>query len=269
MNTTETLELTGIYRPRKRGPGFGIPVFSHDGQYWVQEISSEGRVMRFVVCDLEASSIRILPSHADSPAQSAGLQALYAFEATDGTMKLGTREEVIEWLRDRVVELQTAPFVLRDVAEFLGDSDLIIEAQRRCDTMMRHSRKVTNVTEVSSVITSSTRAIQWEYDLVEKPFCQQLKAMGWQWLEGDTDVSDFTERNSFREVLLKERLAAGLRKLNLRDGQPWLDDVRIARAIRDLEQAAGHRLMEINQSTTELLLKGTVADGLPDWQQGR
>ena len=80
---------------------------------------------------------------------------------------------------------------------------------------------------------------------------------------------NFTERGSFREVLLKERLAAALRKLNLRDGQPWLDDVRIARAIRDLEQAAGHRLMEINQSATELLLKGTVADGLPDWQQGR
>ena len=60
-----------------------------------------------------------------------------------------------------------------------------------------------------------------------------------------------------------------MRKLNLRDGQPWLDDERIARAIRDLEQAAGHRLMEINQSATELLLKGTVADGLPDWDQGR
>jgi len=27
--------------------------------------------------------------------------------------------------------------------------------------------------------------------------------------------------------------------------------------------------MEIIQSTTELLLKGTVVDGLPDWQQGR
>src|SRR5206468_1216157 len=35
------------------------------------------------------------------------------------------------------------------------------------------------------------------------------------------------------------------------------------------EQAAGHRLMEINQSATELLLKDTVADGLPDWRQGR
>ena len=106
--------------------------------------------------------------------------------------------------------------------------------------------------------------IQWEYDLVEKPFCAQLQTMGWQWLEGDTDVPDFTERGSFREVLLKERLAAALRRLNLCDGQPWLHEARIARAIRDLEQAAGHRLMEINQSATELLLKGTVADGLPD-----
>src|SRR5438093_2448856 len=111
--------------------------------------------------------------------------------------------------------------------------------------------------------------IQWEYDLVEKPFCAQLKAMGWQWLEGDTDVPYLTERENFREVLLKERLAAALRKLNLRDGQSWLDDTRIARALRDLEQATGHRLMEINQSATELLLKGTVADGLPDWRQGR
>src|SRR5438093_4289803 len=93
--------------------------------------------------------------------------------------------------------------------------------------------------------------------------------MGWQWLEGDTDVPDFTERGNFREVLLKERLAAALRRLNLRDGQPWLDEARIARAIRDLGQAAGHRLMEINQSATELLLKGTVADGLPDWNSGR
>ena len=30
--------------------------------------------------------------------------------------------------------------------------------------------------------------MQWEYDLVEKPFCEQLKVMGWEWLEGDTDV---------------------------------------------------------------------------------
>lgn len=111
--------------------------------------------------------------------------------------------------------------------------------------------------------------IQWEYDLVEKPFCEQLRLLGWQWLAGDVDVPELTERESFRDVLLKQRLAAALRKLNFRNGQPWLDDGRVARAIRDLEQAAGHRLMEVNQSATELLLKGTVAEGLPDWEQGR
>src|SRR5881628_1904520 len=110
---------------------------------------------------------------------------------------------------------------------------------------------------------------QWEYDLVERPFCEQLQTMGWQWIEGDKDVPDFTERANFREVLLKGRLAAALIKLNRRDGKPWLDELRVARAIRDLEQSAGHQLMEANQSATRLLLNGTVAEGLPDWEQGR
>ncbi len=111
--------------------------------------------------------------------------------------------------------------------------------------------------------------IQWEYDIAEKPFCQQSERMGWEWIEGDPDLPETTERNSSREVLLKGRLAAALKKLNLRDGKPWLDEARIALAIRGLEQAGGHRLMEVNQSATELLLKGTVADGLPGWDQGR
>src|SRR5262245_25759706 len=111
--------------------------------------------------------------------------------------------------------------------------------------------------------------IEWEYELCEKPFCEQLKTIGWEWIEGDPDLPESTERVSSREVLLKGRLASALRKLNLRGGKPWLDDERIERAIRNLEQAAGHRLMEINQSATELLLKGTVANGLPDWDQGR
>jgi len=50
--------------------------------------------------------------------------------------------------------------------------------------------------------------VEWEYDLVEKPFCEQLKLMGWEWLGGDIDVPELTERANFREVLLKNRLRA-------------------------------------------------------------
>ena len=56
--------------------------------------------------------------------------------------------------------------------------------------------------------------IQWETDLCEKPFCQQLKGMGWQWIEGDPDLPETTERATSREVLLKERLSAALKKIN-------------------------------------------------------
>ncbi len=111
--------------------------------------------------------------------------------------------------------------------------------------------------------------IRWEYEVVEKPFCEQLARMGWEWIEGDPDLPETTERTNSREVLLRGRLANKLREINIRDGQPWLDDARIDKAIRDLERASGHRLMEVNESATQLLLRGTVVDGLPDWDNGR
>lgn len=111
--------------------------------------------------------------------------------------------------------------------------------------------------------------IQWEYDLVERPFCEQLQTMGWSWIEGDVDVPELTERESFREVFLNGRLATALARINLRDGRAWLDEARIAKSIRDLQRAPGHQLMEVNQAASVLLLKGTVVDGLPDWDNAR
>ncbi|MDR3569078.1 MAG: hypothetical protein P4L43_13705 [Syntrophobacteraceae bacterium] len=63
--------------------------------------------------------------------------------------------------------------------------------------------------------------IQWEYNLVERPFCQQLETMGWSWIEGDVDVPEFTERNNFREVLITGRLSAALSRINPREGQQF------------------------------------------------
>jgi len=60
--------------------------------------------------------------------------------------------------------------------------------------------------------------IQWEYNLVEWPFCEQLQTMVWSWIEGDVDVPELTERESFREVVLTGRLASALARINLRDG---------------------------------------------------
>lgn len=97
-----------------------------------------------------------------------------------------------------------------------------------------------------------------ETTLVELPFIQQLQSLGWDYLPGDTQVPDFTERASFRQVLLSGRLRAALRRINLdENGQPWLDEARISEAVNRLERLGQPHLIEANQAATELLLKGT------------
>ncbi|MBD2777195.1 type I restriction endonuclease subunit R [Iningainema sp. BLCCT55] len=102
-----------------------------------------------------------------------------------------------------------------------------------------------------------------EYTQVELPLINQLKLMGWQHIEGDINVPYLSERQSFREVLLTERLHNAIRKINLDDnGQNWLDDGRINTAIGALQRLGTAKLMEANQVATDLLLKGTVVEGL-------
>jgi len=100
---------------------------------------------------------------------------------------------------------------------------------------------------------------------VELPLIEQLKGMSWQHLPGDIDVPEFTERGSFREVLLRDRLLGALKRINLDDsGRPWLDDSRAHQALGTLERLGANKLMEANQLATELLLKGASVEAPAD-----
>lgn len=101
-----------------------------------------------------------------------------------------------------------------------------------------------------------------EYLEVELPFIAQLQALGWEYLPGDTQVPSFTERTSFRQVFLTERLRQALRRINLDEqGRPWLDAPRLTQAVDRLERLGQPNLIEANQAATELLLKGTAVEG--------
>ncbi len=103
-----------------------------------------------------------------------------------------------------------------------------------------------------------------EYDLVEAPFLRQLQAFGWSILEGDTDVPYLTERENFKDVLLKGRLREALRHINLNeDDQPWMEAPHLDQAVGILERLGQHGLIPSNKAATHLLLKGTVLEG-PD-----
>src|SRR5688572_14110118 len=108
-----------------------------------------------------------------------------------------------------------------------------------------------------------------EYTTVELPFIQQLQGMGWHYLEGDKDIPELTERSSFREVLLVDRLRDAIRRINLDNGCPWLDDQRVNQTVGALERLGETDLMEANQAGTALLLSGTTVTGDSVLHDGR
>lgn len=115
--------------------------------------------------------------------------------------------------------------------------------------------------------------MNWELDEVERPFVEQLTAMGWRYVAGDLDQPAKTGRASFAEVVQEVTLRRQLYALNLRDvagvAQPWLDDERLSQAVGAITRIPAHRLMEANRVATELLHGGITVDGMPDWDGGR
>ncbi|MDY6798286.1 MAG: type I restriction endonuclease, partial [Pseudomonadota bacterium] len=108
-----------------------------------------------------------------------------------------------------------------------------------------------------------------EYHDVELPFIQQLERMGWDSIEGATEAPSVSGRDSFAQIFQEDVLREQLNRINLRDGQPWLDDERLSQAVAALTRIPANKLMEANQHATELLLKGISVEGLPDWDGGR
>jgi type I restriction enzyme, R subunit len=98
---------------------------------------------------------------------------------------------------------------------------------------------------------------------VELPLLAQLRAMGWGEVAADADG-----RTSLRETVLTDRLRVAVRRINLRDGRPWLDDTRLAQAVGPLLRPRTGSLIEANRELTELLVSGTYV-AAPDGSNDR
>ncbi|MBT2526167.1 type I restriction endonuclease subunit R [Streptomyces sp. ISL-99] len=113
-----------------------------------------------------------------------------------------------------------------------------------------------------------------ERDEVELPFVRQLVAMGWTHVPG-RDLAETDGRRTYTDVLLKERLAKALRKVNRLPGSdaPWVEDEHAARAIEKLEAVSvgpgGRSLRTANFKATELLLHGAGIRGHKVHHKGR
>ena len=159
MSEPIRLELAGIFRPRDKGPGFGIPVFAGEDSYWVQRVGDDGRVIGFTVCDVEADNLRTVPQEAIKTGEI-GQLALYSFEASDGTITVATREQLRARLRDNLSILRYTPFVFADVAKFLGDATLKAESAALCEEILSNTRTTQQPVEQSASVKTAGQDIQ-------------------------------------------------------------------------------------------------------------
>ncbi|ERS81694.1 type I restriction endonuclease subunit R [Halomonas sp. PBN3] len=108
-----------------------------------------------------------------------------------------------------------------------------------------------------------------EYTDVEKPFIDQLVGQGWEFLAGSVDDPAVTHRESFAQVVMEPLLRERLREINLRDGEPWLDEARLDQAVAAITRLPASKVLEANQQATELLQNGLPVEGLEGWDGGR
>src|SRR5690349_17929079 len=95
--------------------------------------------------------------------------------------------------------------------------------------------------------------------------------MNWQHIEcTQSSPPSATGRESFRDVLLLDRLRAALRRINLDDDDnEWLDEGRINQAISHLTRPQATSLLEVNEELTEKLRVGAIVEGVDHWDGGR
>lgn len=101
-----------------------------------------------------------------------------------------------------------------------------------------------------------------EYRYVEKPFLDQLAALGWTIIDqGDGVPIDPAKslRTDFREVVIKDEFFKALTELNrLDNGECWLTDSQKEELYEDIcgaRLATGKSLLEVNEAILKLLFK--------------
>ena len=103
-----------------------------------------------------------------------------------------------------------------------------------------------------------------EYLHVEKPFLDQLAALGWTVIDQGYNLipSNPTKslRSNFREWLLPEVFRQAVRKLNVtgKNGREWLTDRQLDDLHGQLTRHPARTLLEANEEVQRLLFKAQV-----------
>lgn len=127
-------QFVGVYRPQTDAPGFGIMIYGAENRFFVRSKPLAGTDFVFQEVAVDAEQLRHLSDATRFWSQDD--KEVFAFEFPAGDVVVGTRESLSACFRGRLFELQQFPFVLAEVARFIGDKSLIRNADLLCKELL-------------------------------------------------------------------------------------------------------------------------------------
>lgn len=264
MSHHDNHPLCGLYRVRRDAPGFSLCLFcAPKGDFCVQVVNDEDRIVDFAAVNTASSIVLDPPRRPDGEAWSAvvGQSALYAFHCSDGSIVIGTREEVDVVVRSELLNLRAEPFTWAEAARFVGDMKQIQFAEIETDKLLRHPtwgrQKMGNFAAGDSAPKrrAPAEAIRLdEKNHVEEPLLEHLAKLDWKVVRLDMhhQTPADTERRDFSQVVLEKRLAAALRTIN-----DWMEPDQVEEVVRRLCDFQSPSLIENNKQALKWITEGT------------
>lgn len=105
---------------RNSPPGFGFPIYKK-GKGYVVTTYKNSKIDGFCYVDIEGGFL-VNPSlctFGRDLIPKIGDDVLYAFQFTDGTVRVGTEPQMCEWLKSALKSLKPYKYVMEDVKDFL------------------------------------------------------------------------------------------------------------------------------------------------------
>lgn len=126
MMNTSTKHLCGFINPLGNAPCFITPVFCDENKIYTQLVDVDDQVIDF--CTIEQPPSIYFKRYEHSRCISVGDKAIFGFQFGPKEIVLEERLKLTDQLFNRYAELVDRPFLLFEIAQFLGNEQLKINA---------------------------------------------------------------------------------------------------------------------------------------------
>lgn len=125
MDNIICYRLFGFMKSPYNDLGFVLPIFHSHDSFWVQNIDGTDHISGFF--KINESNCFVQTEYSSANHAKIGDKAIFAFALGESTVLFGSKEKLSKKLRSSLEKLYNHPFILVDVAKFIGDDELLIE----------------------------------------------------------------------------------------------------------------------------------------------